>query len=59
MDEKSPIKKNNVHPLRIADSERFIRHVFIRDLILDASIGAYGYETGKPQKVRFNIVEKW
>lgn len=49
------IKKSNLRPLRIADSNRKIRHVFIRDLVLPASIGAYSHETDKPQKVRLNI----
>lgn len=55
MDEKFNVKRNNVHPLRIADAERRIRHVFVRDLLLDASIGAYDHETGRPQKVRLNV----
>ncbi len=52
---RDPIKKNNLHPLRIADAARNIRHVFVRDLVLPASIGAYDHETGKHQKVRINI----
>ena len=49
------IKKNNLHPLRIADAARNIRHVFIRDLVLPASIGAYDSETGKLQKIQVNV----
>jgi (5-formylfuran-3-yl)methyl phosphate synthase len=30
--------------------------VFVRDLVLDLSIGAYRYERGRPQRVRFNVV---
>ncbi len=34
-------KPPNVQPLRIADSKRAIRHVFIRNLELHAQIGIY------------------
>ncbi|MBO6686284.1 MAG: diguanylate cyclase, partial [Parvibaculum sp.] len=34
----------NVTPLKIASAERAIRHVFVRDLLLDAHIGAYRHE---------------
>lgn len=45
----------NVHPLKIADSGKGIRHVFIRDFVTGANIGAYQHETGAKQKVRINI----
>lgn len=45
----------NVQPLRIADAARSIRHVFIRDLRLDAHIGAYRHEEGRAQPIRINI----
>lgn len=45
----------NVQPLRIADSGRAIRHVFIRNLELLAQIGVYGHEKGKLQPVRINV----
>jgi dihydroneopterin aldolase len=46
---------NKVQPLRIADAERAIRHVFIRNLELIARIGIHGHEKGKPQPVRINL----
>ncbi len=44
-----------VHPLRIADARRRIRHVFVRDLELDANIGVYHREKGCSQPVRINV----
>jgi len=46
---------NTVHPLRIANAAASVRHVFIRDLTLDCSIGIYDHEKAKPQRVRFNL----
>ncbi|MFZ5609119.1 MAG: dihydroneopterin aldolase [Pseudomonadota bacterium] len=40
---------------RIADGARQVRHVFVRDLILDASIGVYERERAARQKVRINV----
>jgi dihydroneopterin aldolase len=40
---------------RIADASRALRHVFVRDLVLQASIGAYAHEQAAPQPVRINI----
>jgi len=48
-------KHSNVQPLRIADSARAIRHVFIRNLELHAQIGIYTHERGKAQPVRINV----
>jgi len=45
----------NVQPLRIADAQLAIRHVFIRDLELLANIGIYGRERGALQPVRINV----
>jgi len=45
----------NVHPLRIADAERAVRHIFIRNLELLAQIGVHGHEKGKLQPVRINV----
>lgn len=47
--------RTNVQPLRIADAARAIRHVFIRNLLLDAHIGAYRHEVGQAQPIRVNI----
>ena len=44
-----------VHPLRIAYARKRIRHVFVRDLELEANIGVYRREKGRLQPVRINI----
>lgn len=46
---------DNVLPLHIADARRGIRHVFVRDLMLDAEIGIHAHEKGRSQKIRVNI----
>lgn len=45
----------NVHPLRIADARRGVRHVFVRDLVLPCSIGVHRHEEDSPQRVRVNL----
>lgn len=40
---------------RIADARAAIRHVFVRDLVLDCLIGVYAHERDKPQRVRINL----
>lgn len=40
---------------RIADARATLRHVFVRDLLLLAHIGAYAHEALRPQPVRINI----
>jgi dihydroneopterin aldolase len=40
---------------RFADAARATRHMFIRDLVLPASIGVYPHEHAAPQRVRINI----
>jgi len=52
---KKPVAANNIHPLKIADADRGIRHVFIRDYQTKALIGAYDHETGGKQKICINI----
>jgi dihydroneopterin aldolase len=47
--------RKNVFPLRIADAKKRIRHVFVRDLELDANIGVYRREKGRLQPVRINV----
>lgn len=42
-------------PSRIADAHQAMRHVFVRDLRLDARIGVHGPEKGRAQPVRINI----
>lgn len=41
--------------LRIANAALGLRHVFIRDLVLDAEIGVYAQEHGRKQPIRINI----
>ena len=55
MGKNKTIPTNNVHPLKIADVSAGIRHVFIRDYITQAFIGAYDHETGNAQKICINI----
>jgi len=40
---------------RIADAGRGIRHVFVRDMTIAASIGVTAHEKRAPQPVRINI----
>jgi len=46
---------SNVQPLRIADAQKRIRHVFVRDLVLDARIGVHAHEQGGAQRIRINL----
>jgi 7,8-dihydroneopterin aldolase/epimerase/oxygenase len=39
----------------IASSARVLRHVFLRDLVLAASIGVHAHEHAAPQRVRINV----
>jgi dihydroneopterin aldolase len=39
----------------IASSARALRHVFLRDLVLAASIGIYPHEHAAPQRIRINV----
>jgi dihydroneopterin aldolase len=48
-------ERPKVQPLRIADARRRIRHVFVRDLELNANIGVYHREKGQLQPVRINV----
>jgi dihydroneopterin aldolase len=45
----------NVRPFKIADAARAIRHVFVRDLLLEAHIGVYAHEQGRTQPIRVNV----
>ncbi|NOZ41940.1 MAG: dihydroneopterin aldolase [Alphaproteobacteria bacterium] len=49
------MKASNLTPLKFADGSRSIRHVFIRDLVLDSYIGVYNHEKNHPQKIRINV----
>ncbi len=48
-------ERKTIYPMRIADAKKRIRHVFVRDLELDANIGVYKREKGKLQPVRINV----
>lgn len=43
------------HRLPIADAVGLLRHVFVRDLELEADIGVWGHEHGRRQRVRINL----
>ncbi len=45
----------NVTPLHIADARNAIRHVFIRDLVLQCFIGVHRHEKKAEQPVRINL----
>jgi 7,8-dihydroneopterin aldolase/epimerase/oxygenase len=45
----------NFPPRSIADAAAAIRHVFIRNLEVEAQIGIHGYERGTLQPVRINV----
>ena len=40
---------------RLASSARALRHVFLRDLLLSASIGVHPHEHAQRQRVRINV----
>ena len=40
---------------RLADVTRSLRHVFLRDMVLQASIGIYPHEHEATQRVRINV----
>jgi dihydroneopterin aldolase len=44
-----------MRPSPIADAARGLRHMFIRNLVLPASIGVYPHEHAMPQRIRINL----
>ena len=44
-----------VEPLKIADAAQSLRHVFVRDLVLNCNIGVHLHEKGRVQRVRINL----
>tara|TARA_R110000868_G_scaffold17774_4_gene77597 strand:+ start:2087 stop:2512 length:426 start_codon:yes stop_codon:yes gene_type:complete len=48
-------KSETVSTMKIADAARAIRHVFVRDLMLEAHIGVYAHEHGRTQPIRVNV----
>lgn len=46
---------NVVEPVQFADSRNSLRHVFVRDLMLDAQIGVHSHEKLGVQRIRVNV----
>lgn len=44
-----------MEPERIADAARGLRHVFLRDMVLKASIGVFAREHEATQRIRVNV----
>ena len=44
-----------VQPRNIADARAAIRHAFVRDLVLECSIGVHQFEREATQRVRINL----
>ena len=42
------------HP-PLASAQRGLRHVFLRDMVLHASVGVHGFEHEKTQRIRVNV----
>jgi len=40
---------------RIADAQRALRHVFLRDMVLSASVGVHAFEHEATQRIRVNV----
>ncbi|TAL02669.1 MAG: dihydroneopterin aldolase [Rhodospirillaceae bacterium] len=49
------MKRPVIEPLRIADATEGVRHVFVRDLVLDCIIGVHAYEKDRTQRIRVNV----
>ena len=45
----------SIMPARIANAGKALRHVFIRDFMVDCLIGVYEHEKCSPQRVRVNL----
>jgi dihydroneopterin aldolase len=48
-------KATVVEPVQFADARASLRHVFVRDLTLDAQIGWHHHEKLGPQRIRVNV----
>jgi dihydroneopterin aldolase len=48
-------KMELVQPRNIADARASLRHVFVRDLVLECSIGVHQFEREDTQRVRINL----
>jgi dihydroneopterin aldolase len=40
---------------RIADAQRALRHIFLRDMVLNASVGVHAFEHDARQRIRINV----
>lgn len=40
---------------KIADAAAALRHVFLRDMVLDAKVGIYRHEQDRAQRIRINV----
>lgn len=49
------IQPRVVQPLRIADARAAVRHVFVRDLVIECSIGVHLHERDEKQRIRINL----
>lgn len=48
-------ESNVIHAFDLADAAQSMRHVFIRDLVLDCLIGVHKHEKDRAQRVRINL----
>ena len=48
-------KTPSIMPSRIANAGKALRHVFIRDFMVECLIGVYEHEKCSPQRVRVNL----
>ncbi|MDA0676291.1 MAG: dihydroneopterin aldolase [Proteobacteria bacterium] len=55
MNEPGPAPRCPPQPARLADAASGLRHVFIRDLVLEASVGVHRLEQVRRQRVRINL----
>ena len=52
---QQPEDAGDVYPLKIADAGRSVRHVFVRDLVIEANIGIHAHERLGRQRVIVNV----
>lgn len=55
MPKRRPIRAPSAAPQAFADATKRVRHVFVRDLVLEAGIGVWKRERGGKQRVRVNL----
>lgn len=49
------MSKTVIEPLRIADAAAGLRHIFVRDLVVNCNIGVHPHEKLGRQRVRINV----